>query len=203
MRTRTASTSAPPGTPLALTSALEFSTEAWHAVFTNTRHEKKVAHYCQLRGVEQFLPTYCSRRTWKNRQSVNLDVPLFPNYLFVRILPAQRSAVLGIPGVISLVGRVRGYSTVPEPYIEMLRTGTALQRIFPHPTTEVGDQVRIVSGPMAGIEGILVRARSDLRVVVSIELIHQNIAIEIARDEIEPVRNSAPCIAGSYVRTES
>lgn len=176
------------------------SHSSWLAVFTNSRHEKKVAEHCQYRGIERFLPVYASRRLWKNRQTVSLEIPLFPCYLFVRVQPQQRSAVLGIPGVISIVGRPQSPSAVPDQYITMLRTGVALQCILPHPQTAIGDRVRIISGPLAGIEGILARVKSDLRVVVSIELIRQSIAIEVSRYEIEPVTPST--VQGSGRQSE-
>lgn len=159
----------------------------WLAIFTRPKHEKRVAqHFCS-RGVDAFLPTYSSKRTWSNRQTVTLEVPLFPNYLFARVSRLQRSSVLGSPGVLGIIGAPGNWGAVPEQYIETLRTGLTLHRILPHPRTEVGDRVRIVAGPMAGIEGILAHIRSEFRVVLSIEMIHQSVSIEVSRDEIEPV----------------
>lgn len=171
----------------------------WSAVFTIPNHEKKVAEHCHYREIERFLPTYQCRRSWKNRQTVQLEIPLFPNYLFVRIPPERRATVLGIPGVLKVLGGHRGALTLPDPYISMLRTGTALRRILPHPGVTVGDRVQIVSGPMAGVEGFLTQVRAATRVVVSIELIRQSIAIEVARDEVIPV----PFASGTRGRSHS
>ncbi len=167
--------------------AFSATNAGWFAVFTVPNHEKKVAEHCHYREIERFLPTYQCRRAWKNRQTVNLDLPLFPSYLFVRIQPAQRPLVLGIPGVLNVLGGRRLSSELPEHYIGMLRTGTALQRIVPYPDAAVGDKVRITAGPMAGIEGVLTEFRSSARVVVSIELIRQSIAIEVLLDEVTPL----------------
>jgi hypothetical protein len=97
---------------------------------------------------------------------------------------------------VSIIGTPGIWGTVPEQYIETLRTGLALHRILPHPRTQVGDRVRIVAGPMAGIEGILAHVRSEFRVVLSIEMIHQSVSIEVSRDEIEPV--DAKDFAGGF-----
>lgn len=176
--------------------AFSLPNSPWFAIFTQPKHEKRVVQHFYSRGVDAFLPTYSSKRTWSNRQTVTLEVPLFPNYLFARISRLQRGSVLGAPGVVSIIGTPGIWGTVPEQYIETLRTGLALHRILPHPRTQVGDRVRIVAGPMAGIEGILAHVRSEFRVVLSIEMIHQSVSIEVSRDEIEPV--DAKDFAGGF-----
>jgi transcription antitermination factor NusG len=168
----------------------------WFAIFTQPKHEKRVVQHFYSRRVDAFLPTYSSKRTWSNRQTVTLEVPLFPGYLFARISRLQRASVLGAPGVACIVGTPGSWGAVPEEYIETLRTGLALHRILPHPMTEVGDRVRIVAGPMAGIEGILAHVRSEFRVVLSIATIHQSVSIEVSRDEIEPL--DANAFAGGF-----
>lgn len=159
----------------------------WFAIFTNRRYEKKVTDHFQYLGIESFLPTYSCKRTWKNRQKVTLKVPLFPNYLFARFESRQRGFVLGVPGVQDIISGPRHANAVPDHYIETLRTGLALGRILPHYKVEVGDRVRIVAGPMAGVEGVLARIRSEFRVVLTIESIRQSVSIEVFRDEIEPL----------------
>lgn len=165
---------------------------SWLAVFTQPRHEKKVADHLRARCVEAFVPTYTAQHRWKNRQSVVLELPLFPGYLFARMNTQERRLALGVPGMLSILG---GYGqaelAVPDLYIATLQTGMALRRILPHPKAEIGDRVRIVSGPMAGISGTLAYIRSEFRVVISIEMIRQCVSIEVSRDEIEPEPASA------------
>ena len=62
----------------------------WYAVYTMSRHEKRVAAHCERIAIEHFLPLYTWRRSWKNRTTVDLQMPLFPNYIFVQ-LSAGRS----------------------------------------------------------------------------------------------------------------
>lgn len=159
---------------------------AWFAVFTKPQHEKKVAEHFRSRSLEVFLPTYEEKHSWKNRQTIVLNIPLFPGYLFTRILPQQRRLALAIPSVITLLGGSPLCPSVTDQYIETLRTGLALGRILPHPPTAIGDRVRIISGPMAGVSGILAHVRSEFRVVLSIAMIRQCVSIEVSRDEIEP-----------------
>ena len=167
---------------------------AWFAVFTKPQHEKKVSEHFRSRSLEVFLPTYEEKHCWKNRQTIVLNIPLFPGYLFTHIFPQQRRLALAIPGVISILGGSPLSCAITNQYIETLRTGLALGRILPHPPTAIGDRVRIISGPMAGVSGILAHVRSAFRVVVSIAMIRQCVSIEVSRDEIEaePARGAAP-----------
>jgi transcription antitermination factor NusG len=156
--------------------------KSWFAVFTYPRHEKRVAEQCVSYGLEALLPLYRVKRRWKNRQTVTLEMPVFPNYLFVKLDTTERTPVLGLRGVAGIVGGLG--SSIPESYMEALRTGTELGRIFPHRDPIVGEKVRIVSGPLAGVEGVLTQVRSELRVALSIEMIRQSVSIEVSREEI-------------------
>jgi transcription antitermination factor NusG len=166
---------------------LSLEGQAWFAVFTSSHHEKKVSQYLMQQQIENFLPLYSEIRHWTNRRKVELQLPLFPNYVFVRINRKQRSRVLGAPGVLSLVGC--GYQPMPLPdsEIESLRSALRLRRFEPHPYLIVGDRVRLKTGVLDGMEGILLRRKSNLRVVLSVALIKQSVAVEVDAGDIEPV----------------
>jgi transcription antitermination factor NusG len=116
-----------------------------------------------------------------------VELPLFPNYFFVRIGPQQRVQILQLPGVLSIVSAGRHVLPIPDDYITSLRGGLLAHRIEPHPNPEVGDPVCIITGPMAGMEGILVRQKNELRVVLTLEMIGRSVAVEVGADEISPV----------------
>src|SRR5260370_13259041 len=104
----------------------------WFAVFTMPRHEKRIESHFSVRRIENFLPLYNKQRQWKDGSKGTLQLPLFSNYIFVRIGGGERSAVLKVPGVISVVGR--GLQSVPDSYIHFLRDGLRLAKIqaYPH-----------------------------------------------------------------------
>lgn len=181
---------------------IESAGSAWFAIFTQPRHEKKVAGHLGFREIEAFLPTYRSRRLWKNRQVKTLDVPLFPSYVFVKLHQRQRGAVLGVPGVLSIVGSSHFASTIPERYITALRHGTLEHRILPHTDPTIGDRVRILSGCFAGFEGILAHLRSEFRVVLTIESIQKSISLEVGRNEIEPILRRPEQALADFARTQ-
>src|SRR6185437_2357005 len=143
----------------------------WFAVYTTPRHEKHVATILADRRIETFLPLYQPTRCWKKSRLVVLDLPLFPTYVFARIERQARGAVLGTPGVLSIVGSSREPWALPDREIEALRSGLRERRIEPHPYLVVGDRVRIKTGVMAGVEGLLERKKNDLRVVLTLDAI--------------------------------
>jgi len=76
---------------------------------------------------------------------------------------------------------------VPESYIHCLQEGLQQGKIEPHAYLATGTRVRIRSGVMAGMEGILLRKKNDFRVVLTLQMIMKSVKVEVELDEIEPV----------------
>jgi transcription antitermination factor NusG len=141
--------------------------------------------------VESFLPLYERVQRWKNRQRVRLQLPLFPGYTFVRIALKDRLQVLEIPSVVRLVGFNGTPTPLADEEIEGLRQALAEGvRAESHPYLKIGRRVRITTGPLAGYEGILVRRKGTLRVVLSAELIQRSILLDVDGLAVEPVGSS-------------
>jgi transcription antitermination factor NusG len=154
-------------------------------VFTAPRHEKRIVTHCEDRQITSFLPVYQVKHRWKNRQTVTLDLPLFPNYLFVHIDPQEQFRVLNVPGVVSILSTGNRPLPVPDQYITALQGALLKHRIEPHSNLEVGDRVCITSGPMAGMEGILERRKNGPWVVLKLEMIGRSVAVEVAAADLE------------------
>jgi transcription antitermination factor NusG len=163
----------------------------WFAAYTNSHHEKRVALHFAERRIESFLPLYSTPHRWRNRCEMIVQLPLFPNYVFVRIDPRDRVRVLEVPGVFSLVGFGRTLAPLPDFEIETLRSGLGQRKIEPHPYLVIGARVRIKAGPMMGMEGVLVRKKDNLRVVLALDVIMQSVAVEVDAEDLEPVTNHA------------
>jgi transcription antitermination factor NusG len=159
----------------------------WYAVFTVPQNEKSVARHFELRDVEHFLPTYEEIRTWKNRQRVKVISPLFPTYVFARISPSERGKVLGSPGVLRIVGNGREPIPLPDCEIEFLRSDLCRSRTEPYRDLVVGEKVRVRSGLMRGVVGVLVRKHNSSRFVITLDLINLNAAVELSAQELEPL----------------
>ena len=167
----------------------------WFALYTTPRHEKHVSEILAQHRIETFLPLYRTTRRWKKSRPVVLELPLFPTYVFVRIAREARGAVLSVPGVLSIVGSGREPWPLPDPEIEAIRLGLQMRKIEPHPYLTVGERVRIKAGVMTGVEGILVRQKNDLRVVLTLDTIMRSVAVEVDADDIEPANAPAAKIA--------
>ena len=160
----------------------------WYAGYTCARHEKKIAEQLSQRSIEHFLPLYNTIHRWKNGRH-RVELPLFPGYIFVRIPLAEKLRVLQVPGFVSFVG----FGNLPFPLeeTEIVRMREALNSgvlAKPHPYLQVGSRVEIVSGPLEGIRGILLREHGQCRVVLSIELIMRSIVVEVDACEVVPLK---------------
>jgi len=92
-----------------------------------------------------------------------------------------------VAGVVGLAGPSAHPTTIPEPEINALRAATEQLKAEPHPFLNIGDRVRIVAGPLFGMEGILIRRKQALRVVLSIEIIMRSITVEVSAFDIEHI----------------
>jgi transcription antitermination factor NusG len=159
----------------------------WYAAYTSSHHERRVVSHFTERGIESFLPLYTCVRRWKNRCRVSLELPLFPNYVFVRMAARERVRVLEVPGVFSLVGFGKILAPLPDFEIEALRAGLGQRKIEPHPYLVIGERVRIKTGAMMGLEGVLVRKKNNFRVVLALDAIMKCVAVEVDAGDLEPL----------------
>lgn len=156
----------------------------WYAAYVCTRHEKRIVQQLRERRVNCFLPLYHSVRRWKDRRK-ELDLVLFPGYVFVQLDLRDRLSVLQLPGVVRFVSFSGQPAALPEGEIEILREG--LKRGIhaePHPYLKVGRRVRVKYGPLAGAEGILVRRKDKFRIVLSIDAIMRSVAVEVDEADV-------------------
>jgi transcription antitermination factor NusG len=163
----------------------------WFALQVRSRHESCVADYLNGQGYEWFLPLYKSRKRWSDRIK-EVESPLFPGYLFCRFNQHDRLPILKTPGVIQIVGFNRVPAVVEESEISALQTLMAAG-VPNHPCAflELGDKVRIESGPLRGLEGILMDFKGHHRLVLSVTLLQRSVAVEIDSALVTPV-NGAP-----------
>lgn len=172
-----------PSTEAPLPTARE--TRHWFAAYTAANHEKRVGQYLQAKGIEYFLPLHSLTRRWKNRTTVKVELPLFAGYIFVRISTHQRVRVVEVPMVYSIVSSKSEPVSIPDDEIERIRTILKEREAHPYPYVKVGHRVRVRSGPLAGLEGTVVRTYGGLSVVLNVELIQKSIAVHVEADELE------------------
>jgi transcription antitermination factor NusG len=160
----------------------------WYAVRVRSNREHLVSVHLREHGYEQFAPSYKVERQWSDRVR-KIDRFLFPGYVFCRLDPHDRLPVLMLPGVVDLIGF--GKLPAPIPDAEIDRVRKMVESGLPvasWPYLTAGDTVLIESGPLAGLEGILLRTKGKYRLVVSVNLLQRSVAAEIDRGWVRPLR---------------
>lgn len=151
----------------------------WYALQCWVRKESMIASRLEGQGFECFLPKYKSTREWSDRKK-EVEQPLFPGYLFCRFDYSQRRPIVVTPGVLQVVGSNRTPVPVENREIEALQLAMASQvHSQPWPFLEIGERVRIHTGRLAGLEGILVTFKGNHRVVLSVTLLQRSVGLEV------------------------
>ena len=164
----------------------------WYAIMVRTSREKTATMLLENAGYNCYLPlTKCTRR-WSDRVKES-EVPLFPGYLFCRMNPHNRLPVLMTPGVIQIVGM--GKTPVPVDEREIVaiqRVGKSGLPIMPWPYLQVGHITQVEEGPLRGMTGIVIRIKSGMKLVLSVNLLQRSVAVEIDRSWISPAQPVKP-----------
>jgi len=162
-------------------------TPNWHALFTRHQHEKSVAIALSYKKYEVFLPLYRSVRQWQDRAK-QLWFPLFPCYVFIREGMDRQLQILTTPGIIHIVGWSGRPAIVPQAQLDAVRRITeSCLAVESHPYLQSGDRVRVKTGPLVGVEGILVSKKGGDRLVVSMEMLGRSAAVEIDDSNVERI----------------
>jgi transcription antitermination factor NusG len=160
----------------------------WYAVYTRHQHESTVAQRLSGSCIEAFLPTYNVIRQWKDRKK-HLSLPLFPCYVFVRSDPKQYLQVILTPGVHFIVTMAGRPARITDKEIDAIRRAVESQlEVEPHPFLRCGDRVRVKSGPLCDVEGILIRRKGSYRLVLSAEVLEKSVAVEVDAFSVEPIQ---------------
>jgi len=159
----------------------------WHALYTRHQHENVVAQALVGKGFDVFLPLYRAVHRWKDRRK-EVQLPLFPNYVFIRGGLDRMLNIVTTPGVHSLVSWGGRPADIPAGEIEAVRRLVESPLLVePHPYLKCGDWVRIKSGPLEGIEGILARKTRGYRLVLSVDMLSKSAAVEVDMNMVERV----------------
>ena len=162
------------------------SVEHWYAVCCKPRQETVAEENLLRQGYHVYLPRI--RNTHRRRgQWVDTVEPLFPRYLFIRLDPNMRSTapVRSTRGVSGLVRQGGLPAVVPEQVIEAImqraEADTGLHR-NDRPLFSAGEPIRLVEGPLAGMEGVFSEEDGEKRVIVLLELLGKANKMRVKRD---------------------
>ena len=155
----------------------------WKVLFVKPRTEKKVAEYCELYRIPFYLPLREKTRILQRRK-VTFMLPVFPGYVFAKLLPAQRLQLLQS----NLLVRVLEPSQPRRMLRDLVMVRRALRvdpALTPTKPLAKGRLVRIVRGPFMGIEGRVARMAGILKVVLNVDLIGQAVSVTADTNQIE------------------
>jgi transcription elongation factor/antiterminator RfaH len=172
----------------------------WFAVYVRSRHEARVAKHFKDREIEFFLPLYKEERKWSDRK-VEIQLPLFPGYLFVRMRRTLETLfrVVEVPGVITIVGRGSSPEALEDAEIDQLKQAMSNgHKPQPHKLMKAGDKVKITRGPLQGAEGFLVREKGKHRVVLTIGTIERSMSVEVDMSAVEPITDGYAAYTAMY-----
>lgn len=159
----------------------------WFAVMVKPRFEKSVAVTLQFKGYEDFTPVTVRRQEWSDRWKT-IEFPLFPRYTFCRFSYHERAPILSTPGVIRIVGFGSSPCPIPDEEIEALRIAVASGvPLWNCDYMVLGQKVKVLRGPLAGVEGLYVESKANARVVLSVQLLQRSVYAEVDRDATMPV----------------
>jgi len=159
---------------------------AWYALRVRSNFERVTGQFLRQKGYEEFTPLYLCRRRWSDRVR-ELELPLFPGYVFCRFDASRRMPILTTPGVVSLVSFDNLPARVDEAEIAAIQAIVRSGRpVMPWPFLQVGQRVRVHNGPLRGVEGLLLHLKNQCRVVVSVTLLQRSVAVEIDSADVAP-----------------
>jgi transcription termination/antitermination protein NusG len=185
---------------------LKECSKGWFAVQVRPKYEFITATILRNKGYEEFVPSYRSVRQWSDRRK-EITAPLFPGYVFCRFNAEICAPVVTTPGVIRILGTANRSAQIEDSEIEAIQMAVASGlNLLPFPYINVGDRVCIKEGPMAGLQGILIRCNNRHRFILSVDLIQNSLAVEIDESEIvkmNDVPNAVPAAHGAVMHEQN
>jgi len=157
----------------------------WYVLYLKPRLEKRTAELCRMNTVPHYLPLR-TKTTIHQRRKVTTQIPLFPGYLFVALTPETRLTLQKTNYVLRFLEPARPWRMLRQ-LVQIRRALSVDPSLRPTKLLRLGHRVRVLSGPFQGIEGVVTRLASTMRVILTVEMIGQGIAVEVQRDQVEPL----------------
>ncbi len=157
----------------------------WFALYTKPRHEFKAEQQLKACGIEYFLPTVTRLKQWSDRKK-KVKEPLFKSYIFIHANEKERLIALEQYAIVRTIYFNGKPAVVPDWQIENLRKMLEKNvEVFVRDAIKVGSRVKIVSGPFAGIEGVVYKTTNQEQMLaVTIDLLRRSVVVQIPRDSL-------------------
>jgi transcription antitermination factor NusG len=166
----------------------------WIAVYTKSRHEQIVVNELNKKNIESYCPMFKERRQWSDRKKW-VHFPLFRSYVFANIEINENIYVLQTIGVNKIVKFQEKISIIPDQVIDNIKN--IIEGGYNVEQADYfikGDEVRIVSGPLKGLDGVVLDLRGANKIIIKIEAIQQAFSVEISSGLIKSKKKNASSI---------
>jgi len=162
----------------------------WYAVYTKSRHEKKLADRLQEKGIEAYVPLRKVLRQWSDRKKM-VDEPLIRSYCFVKTGKQQYFEVLNTHGAVRYVWFSGKPATIPEKQINLLKViaGSGIEVETLPGNIKPGTLVKVIAGPLAGFSGEMISVLNRKKVIVRIDNLDQVLSLSISPAMLERIGN--------------
>lgn len=155
----------------------------WKVLHVKPRCEKKMADYCRAHGIDAYLPL---REVTKivQRHKRRIPMPIFNGYIFCTFPSSKRLTLLQSNMIVKILAPQRSSLLARE--LVMIRRALRIQpELNPEPALCKGMRVKILAGPFMGIEGVVEKLASKMRVILNIEMIGQSVAVSAQADQVQ------------------
>jgi transcription antitermination factor NusG len=157
----------------------------WQVIYLRPRLEKKTAEVCRISGIPHYLPLRARTRTYQRRQ-VTTEIPVFPGYLFAALDAPHKLTLQKTNHVLRFLMPRRPYRMLRQ-LVQVRRALRVDPELRPVRMLAAGTRVRIVAGPFQGIEGVVARLATTMRVCLTVEMLGQCLAVQASREQVEPL----------------
>lgn len=161
--------------------------KSWYVVYTAPKAEKKIAKTVSDLGIESYLPLYTSIRKWSDRKK-KVELPLFPNYVFVKTENKNRFELFNVHGILKFVSVQRNPVVVRENVIEMIRKAMDHEfEVLQEDYFQTGTEVLVKEGQLSGLTGVVLKQNGSSRVMLRIEKLQKAFSINIPTQYLEQI----------------
>ena len=155
---------------------------AWYVLHVKPRTERKVMTRLALCGAWRYLPLLTKERRVQRRK-VRVELPLFPGYVFARLDPARRLAMLKTNLLVRLIEIPNPRETIHQ--LRQIVHAGRLAPLTPRPTFTLGARVRVSAGPFYGLVGHVDALGNAL--ILSLDILGRAVSVSINPDDCEPM----------------
>lgn len=175
--------------------------DSWFVIWSESRAEKQVAKRIAAMGLAAWLPVIRERHRWSDRWR-EVELPLFPGYLFARAALADWPRILRTPGVLTVITERGKPALLADSFVASLRDAIGREGAAPEAISEgidymPGDEVIVQEGALRGVRGVVRERRSGRQLVLWVAQIGRGVAFTIGSSLVKAAHTPSSPATGA------